>query len=162
MIFITFYPPTLWVLEQRVAAPRWITIMMGKTGGCTLYTHLDITYHTLSCLGSSTQFKPWLDHGQLTKVLEIRVRLYSMSPEVETFQKKSQKWESTWSWRCWLCPCPAVLNWVCWGDSCVCEDIAYLVRNTKQILSQVLCQHLHHQHLTPSHTWNIIIYIYNI
>ena len=60
---------------------------------------------------------------------------------------------------CMSCSAPS-MNWVCWGDSCVCEDIAYLVRNTKQILSQVLCQHLHHQHLTPSHTWNIIIYIY--
>ena len=30
------------------------------------------------------------------------------------------------------------------ANFCVCQDIAYLVRNTKQILWHVLCRHHHH------------------
>ena len=55
---------------------------------------------------------------------------------------------ANWRCDCWLETCPACIRALCLlvANFCVCQDIAYLVRNTKQILWQVLCQHHHHKH----------------
>ena len=102
-----------------------------------------IFYHFL--LSGRRHFWRWSSRDELYNYKQPDGLLPSLTELIFAQHCCMQTWGATgglWNMSCLhlRAVCLLVANF------CVCQDIAYLVRNTKQILWQVLCQHHHHKY----------------